>query len=732
MGIIIAIALVLIALATGIAMYVARESNRSKELRERIVGTLWKVPSALWYPLQGLANLFHGISFRFNSWIHDALNTEEYTRNKVRRLIRHAVGSVLHSHSNLLNSFHSRRLAKIFILLLQTISFIATYAGTIFFLGTVNPFAPLFMAFVVSGGTFYLLTYTSWRKRSGVGIKLVLLIVLLLTSTTTAYMGIFNGVVRPVERMREQYDAYSAAVNSTFERQINAAIHPPFEQALINQIYAALGESRSNANTFITGMQTQIYFMPREQPMQVSWTDAYGNVIIGVSSEEDTDALAVIAEIERIVSLTTSRVEYIENLLDNDEDEVYNALRAISEDPSKLNNSDDPDVIIYRALGAAITNSQLLLNPFPDFGAPSTIRIDNVNIQDLIRGTQNLENLNALRQLPDFEAITEPNNLTNDDSDITSATVGFLSNILSIGYGFVDYLNRLVVSEDTFRAEEIRNLVNSVVVDNYTQLNPLLDQNLQEDLSTARSAAYIENTQIMPLRALWTPSQHRGEVIFSLVVASLIDILSVLFALALVSNRKSILYFRKISSLKAHREEFLEDCLMYICLTDVEKEKISNTKVAIQDYVARKINVVMKAFIGRIKLLYLPDDLNASGYITEEDINNFSDDEKHLFLALSNAALIHPCHNIEIIEIIKSDFEIRERNRQTETEDPIVGKYNSTFKKDELYYLISKNLHVWICENFSELLQSSLQSAITEENLTSPPTDSSNDSGGDD
>jgi len=99
-----------------------------------------------------------------------------------------------------------------------------------------------------------------------------------------------------------------------------------------------------------------------------------------------------------------------------------------------------------------------------------------------------------------------------------------------------------------------------------------------------------------------------------------------------------------------------------------------------------------------------------------------NEDEKRLFYTLSNVALISPCYRSEIIETIHKDFDEFEKGTdKPKAHKPLIDSYESIFEEGKVYYLISKNLHLWICENFSELLQSTMLLDIDPQDT--PPND---------
>jgi hypothetical protein len=284
--------------------------------------------------------------------------------------------------------------------------------------------------------------------------------------------------------------------------------------------------------------------------------------------------------------------------------------------------------------------------------------------------------------------------------------------------GIIGYINQIVVSKEVIVAEEIRIVLTQTIDNNYSELTPLLTEDRSERLKEAKENASIENTQIMPFTLPFNDGDVRGEAVFAFGVALIVDVLSALIAWALIRRRESSLYYKTIGEYKRSREEMLEDCLVYISLGTIQENQSNNTGVKlskgeIENEVIEIINKTMKSFMAKIKPLYLPGELNAFGYI--DDISGFDENEKLLFYTLNNAVLIHPCHKDEIIKVIRKDFDMHENSKDEGTVNDnkdsatgIVAGYESKFEDGNIYYLVSKNLHVWFCENFSELLQNEM------------------------
>jgi len=760
-AIIFAAALVLTSIVAAVAAYKTKASGNGsgKSLLARIIETLWQIPSMLWYPVQGLIYFIHGISLRFYSFIRDHLRTEEYKANKTQRLIRYAVSTVLHSHSNLLNSYLNRRAAKIFTLLLQIISFITTYAGFAFFLGTVNPVAPLFMAITVQGGAYYLLNYTSSRKRSGGWKRTLLLMFLISTSTLTSYMGIFNGVVRPVERMELQYNAYRNTAQAIIDRKIQIESNSQLSQRAIANAFTFLKNTNNDTELLITSLRGQIVNSQTVQVVPTSWIDENGNVRYGTRTVDVADANNTNNELNTAIILIEPKVSDLTAYLDGtiQANDVFSAYNAIINNKAKLDSSTDSDVAVLTAFMDALDTSKsiyqnLSMQVNGDIYDAGIISVDKIIADlDIYKFIADRDTRDKLYELvpQDYEILIATLSESDEKPLGSASPKNFLQSIMRFGNEAISSMNEVVVSKDTVRTEEIRNLLNKTVANNYNELNPLLSIEQSRSLTAAMNAAEIENTQLMPFMAPFRSSDNsteepaeeptimaantntgvRGEAIFSFAIAFMVDFFSVLIAWTLINKQKSILYYKRVGDLRANREEMLEDCLMYICLNSIQANQQANqdsmTRAEIQNLVVQKINEVMRDFIQLVIPVYLSDELNTFGYITEEALSELSPDGKRIFYTLSNAALIHPSHSSELMKIINAEFDefkITADGGEQKAHEGIVKKYEGIFQSDHIYYLVSKNFHVWFCENFAELLQSSLLFTVAEENLFVAPT----------
>lgn len=722
--IIICVTLFLSTIVAGIFASLTKKqsSTYGADLLRRIINTLWLIPSLLWYPVQAIIEVVHGIAFRFNAEVHDTFKTEDYINNRIQKLIRSSVSSVFHGHSNLLNTYSNRKVAKTLTALLQFISFITTYAGFTFFLGTVNPLAPLFMALVVQGGCYYLLNYAASRKRTGMWKRHVLLFVLILTSTVTSYIGIFDGVVQPINLMKEQYEAYAEVVEIIIKQETENTYKSNIDINKIEKAIVFINKTYYDAEKKIQSLTQQIDNIDTKRYVQNTYTDRNGNLISYTTSVTDIDAQNKLAEL-------TAQTDELEINFDNLKSYIETNTKAsdiykVSENiiQNSLESASAENKNIWNSYIGALYDCYKLYEELYPNAKESTNEAktyyESMKIDEEINIVKNKKEIEDLK-LETFEKEILGNDTEIAESENYTFT-DLLDKVLSSEVSLIDTFNKMVVSENATNAHEIHNKINEKINDNYTKLFNRIGASNKQHLKSAREDAIIENPQIMPFTEPFKNIEIIGETIFSLIIAILVDGLSLLIAFALINKQKSILYFEKVVDLRATREEMLEDCLMYICLNDIQNNPTSSLKTdsraKIQDYVSKKINDVMRDFMAKIHQIYLSDELNSFGYISEDDIKNFNEDEKRLFYTLNNAALVHPCHGSEIIKIINADFDENTTN-EPQANQNLINKYNSVFSDDKIFYIVSKNLHFWFCENFSELLQNSMFFKTAEDGL---------------
>jgi len=575
-----------------------------KQFWGNVKSHLRQIPYICWWPIATILHVFFGAIKRLYSGVRDTFSYQDYIDERMRKLVSTAISDVLHTQTNLMHSFNSRGIAQIFTFLLQFISALTTYAGFTFFLGTVNPFAPLFMAVTVQGLAYYLMNNVSSRKRAGGWKRIVLLAVLIIISSTTSYIGIFDGMVKPAVEMQKQYVSYQAAVHSEIISTAN------FTKANLEEAKRKIEDAIAKTNDEINAKQTVIAETPTTKVLQNAWVDNEGNQHANPVTVDDPDKLLEIAKLNGEIKRLEGPKAWLENYV------ITFDAKTIEEEGKKVIESNKESI----AANKIIDDFNAALGKLSDLdGSQETKNL--ISLLNVYRAS----NL-AQHELPDFDVMMK------SEKGKEAAPKSWIEKTLDWIDRTMGSLNQLIVSKDLTKAEDIREAMNSAMKESFDQLPDDIARNVKAIYEQSQA----ENPQIMPFTSLKNP-KHRGTAIFSLLIALSVDLLSVFIAFALLNKHRSILYFRKVGDLRPHREEMMEDCLLYICLsrlsgseakeggTEMKDGKFSRyvRKSEIMDSVVHILNESMRSFVEKMHYLYLWGELNAFAYFTPEDIRSF-------------------------------------------------------------------------------------------------------------
>lgn len=690
-----------------------------KKLFERIKRHLGQIPYIVFYPFAVIIEFLYGLFLVPYNYTCDRLNREKLANKKTERILKRTVTAILHGNSNLLNVSQNRYVAKLFTALLQFISFVTTYAGFTFFLGSLNPFAPLFLAFTVQGLCYYLMNYASSKKRSGAWKRIVLLSAVVLISITTSYIGVFDCMVNPIDEIRLEYNKFVVTANKLIDNEITEKASYTIDSMDVERIFNDCRTVIDRANEVVGLIEEHNNGTDTSQLSQVAWVDDSGNNIQTVITVDDPSKRNEINDMNTLINTINSIKDKINKYISsgNSSEGVSMAIANIiknSTDDSKDDSDysgavDGKDYDAFNSfieiakelerLKTIVDNCYLLLTGSNIAQTDSNYEetVLNIDINSAISNSKKRGVLESLR-FEDYKDVVPSN-----DEALSEAgeEKGFL---LGINNFFVK-MNEVVVSDELLEAEEIRKLLTETIEKKYTELEAVLQDNEDKQLlENAKNDISLDHIQVMPFTI---PFKNNGallgQALFSLAVAIIVDVLSLLISFTLVNKPKSILYYNNIRDMRKKREEFIESCLMYICLDDLNEELKKPEEI--QRHVVETVNAVMSSLINRIHYLYVPDGLNSFGYLLFDEIPDENRYEKLLFQALNNAALLIPFHKSELAIVLKEEFD--KEGTKDSSVDTLINKYDSLFSEDKICYLVSKNLHFWFCENFSELLQNS-------------------------
>ena len=662
---------------------------------------LKQLPYILLYPIMAVVNLLFSITSQLYHWLNDRFNELVLGQKRLTRLTRKAVQTVLSGHSNIMSSFWALRVCYFFTFLLQFLSFLTTYAGFTFFLKHINPFAPLILALVVQGTFYYLINFRSSRKRDGNWKRMVLLAIVLLVSTTTSFVGVSNAVRSPVNDMKETYEGYRAVHNEYLENQVNR-----FNAFTEDDISAAL-----NACTKVRGnVAGTLQVLKKAIPDSTASTSQ-----TPVTTGYRPDGTPIISMATSTTSNTT--LEEIKKQLEGLISTVDNAYQNLTTDPSQLSAKTiyqaciaDPQLPAQRKIHQEFLDclnehaalERLLLsvpvqqaNIFRTTAltqASATIDVSKFSISALTDYHKSLQQQNTAK-LDDY------NTLTSVSPQTDSTPVTQIAQILSD-------LDQLLISPDLSRAESIRTQLNQTMAEKYA----LLSAAGRSYLADSYQAAHLPSSQLYPFRYLAQFSASDwGSSLLSLILAAIIDLLSLILSFTLIKRRDSILYAKNHKEDVRNREELLEDCYTYLCMREIISQSprnIPRTAASIQSFVSRKIEDIMYQFISQVHIFHIPDSLDSFGYLVDNAITEGRWERTDLFQTLRLIHLIRPVTYPELLRLLEAEFP----DPSDPTKTSLPAGYGDTLPKDTLLYLVDNRLLMWHNENFSELLQGSLLS----------------------
>lgn len=599
---------------------------------------------------------------------------------------------------------------------MELISFTTTYVGFKFFLGNVSPITPLFMSIVVQGGCYYLMNYTSSHKHSGSVKRNILLFMLIITSTLTSYMGIFNGILNPIEYIEKTYSEYQETSETLTNNYFDSQNYISFDQSVVNEYYNKYKnlikhaenerDSIDDANITNTG---------DFQRNKYGGTDYVQNSDLVIKQSNNN---------QRIGNINKSIKELNDFMKDNSSQEVYKACVNILKNITLLNKDDSNDTIVYQKFLNSISDYCYLYKLIGDANEINKKDEDIISSLDL-KKYKNSEDLKKELLLKSFDELINDNEgeMNKDEQNKNTAANNESnknnkndSNLIIAGKeseNFIEQILGFLLPSTEADSESVRKKVNDTMKNNYDVLDSKLnDENGKDTLNEKYKKTRIPHIQFFPFVLPFrnTTTETLTTAMFSMIVAIIVDGFALMFSIALLSKRNSSLYYNNVDDFKQLREEIMEDCLMYNCLNELNGlEKVFDIN-EVNSVVAGNLNQMMNGFMKKVHQCYFPTSFNSYGYICDKDLENFNNCERNIFISLNNISMIKPFHRDELVTVLNHDFckvdndDVLSNKASAE----LIKKYNSLFKDNEVYYMVSKSVHVWFCDNFSELLENNI------------------------
>lgn len=658
-----------------------------------------KVPKIFLYPFGAIINICYNLTRNFYKSIENFFQKRDAVNNHTKKLIQEAVSAIIRGETNLLNSFSRRKVTKLFTALLQFTSFITTFGGFVFLLGNLNPIAPIMVAIVVQGGCYYLLNYNSSSKHTGVVKRGVLLALLVVLSMTTSYIGIFNTISNPVEYMKGNYTEYQEFYNKTVDGEIENSNFEEFNSSRIESNFNSFSNLISEAQSKVDAANEIIENTPVTRTETSNYVDVNGNYRRATSDIPIIENQTIVNEQTNFRNELSAKMDSFQNSIDGlDSDSVYLAYTELISNYDLIEDSSNEFVKIYSNFQNAISQAKDLIRLMK-----SNYSVDELNITEVSKSNDYSKKLLELK-LSNYDNLMSD---LNDDSIVSNA-IGKIKE-------FADKGNGLIISNDLIKAEQIKIKINDEINNSYSLLiENISNDTVANDLIEMRNKCLIVNTQALPFYLPFNEiDTYLSEAIISTIIAVFTDSIALLFSIALLPRRKSSLYFDKVEKMLKIKEEMIEDCLMYICMDKISKDYPNkglnmNSFDKVADLVAETINDVMKSFMYKVKLCYIPSQLNAYGYLDDDTINTLDEYQKSIFVTLCNISMIQAFHRDELLMILHDDFNISKNPDEIKANTALIEKYERQFAEDKIYYIVSRNIHVWFYDNFSELLESSI------------------------
>ena len=411
-------------------------------------------------------------------------------------------------------------LISVITLLLQLISFATTWNGSKIYLEGVFSHASLLFAIAIQATAYFFSNSLRGKLRP---LKVIALCAALCCSTYFSYIGIYNSVNSPITYLQENYVRLSHEMTRTYEENIEKKIASARKavgqaSALITAEYTSLqsaGQQYADCRNALKDI-TVTYSSDLRPPRQSSYENyedyaaayrAYVNSISQGSSTENTVnresvlssyGFASIEELNRLAAENEAALRALETALgvavfdrtaaDFETDTVLNEISALTETLT---------LSINAAANGDPLDAEAVLSCNRLFQAASLCGYNNTSPAELITTLRLLSDTTSTGFLQDYSAL------------VAALPKGHVTD--------ADMMN-------------LKSAMDSELLSGIIKLNALLPEGSQIAFDDSRYQ--ITDLYLIPVAALRT-QDTRTTAFFCLTVASLIDILSVLFAVSL-------------------------------------------------------------------------------------------------------------------------------------------------------------------------------------------------------
>lgn len=402
-------------------------------------------------------------------------------------------------------------LVSVVTLLLQLISFATTWNGSKIYLEGIFPYASLFFAVAVQATAYFF--SNSLRRRVNI-FKLVALFVALCCSTYYSYIGIYNSVNSPVTYLQESYVTITRNLTQLYEKQLEETLADAQEaindaSSLIITRYTALSGVQQNISacrSALEGVETS-YTENLRAPSRYSYEN-YEDYAAAYQAYIETISQGSSTESQALRDQTLSAYG-------------YNSVDALNQ--AQQQNTADLTAL-QTALGITTdTDATLLVS---ELSAGLTTAISGAG-QGIAFTASDTANLNRLLQAAKLCGFSD-NQLWQITNAVNQCAQASAEPLMKDYAALVASLPEKTVTDAN--TMNLKSSMDGEILSALLKYNTLLPADAQ--LSLTDPAYEITDLYLIPIKALRS-TDTKTIALFCLLVAALIDALSVLFALSM-------------------------------------------------------------------------------------------------------------------------------------------------------------------------------------------------------
>ncbi len=408
-------------------------------------------------------------------------------------------------------------LVSVVTFLLQLISFVTTWHGSKIYLEGIFPYASLLFAVAIQATAYFF--SNSLRQKAGV-LKLLALGIALCCSTYYSYIGIYNSVNSPITYLQERYVTISNHMTQLYEQELDHSLVEVQDvindasSMVITEYTKLSGISQNITACRISLSEIQVSYADNMRaPNRYSYENyedyaaAYQAYINTISQSNNT-------ENDALRSQTLSSYG-------------YPSIDALNE--AERQNLADLNAL-QTSLGMSIDDD--IANVISTISADLTTAITNARTGIPFTAT-NTSNLNKLLQAARLCGYS--NTQTANISATINACAHASSTALMKDYNqlIINLPARIVTDANTM---SLKGLMDAEILSASLKLNALLPAHAQ--ISLLEPTYEITDLYLLPMKSL-TSTDTQLIALFCLLMAALVDALSVLFALS-IRPRKAL------------------------------------------------------------------------------------------------------------------------------------------------------------------------------------------------